>query len=263
MTKLLLTGASGRLGTHLRNWFKANGRAYLATDMVQPNDGEQVHIADLADRPAIDALMGQGISAVVHFGGMAKENKWQTILDANIIGTYNIFEAARKAGVDRVIYASTYHVQGMYPSEEAPIDVDAPYRPDSLYAVSKVFGEGLSRLYFDKFAIECLAIRICTAGNPGTNREARLWFNRDDMARMVELAVDSPSLGHRTVYGVSNRENAFFYNAHDPAWPYLPEHSGSDLAPLDPYGEVDQSDPKNRLIGGAFSIWGHQDDPAE
>ncbi len=258
--RILVTGASGRLGTHLRNWFKAEGRTYLATDLVQPEDGEIVEIADLADRAAIDALMARDISAVVHFGGMAKENKWQTVLDANIVGTYNIFEAARKAGVGRIIYASTYHVQGMYQSDEAPIALDAPFRPDSLYAVSKMFGEGLSRLYHDKFGIECLAIRICTAGNPGTNREARLWFNRDDMARMVGHGLDVPVLGHRTVFGISNRENAFFYNEDDADWHFAPEHNGSELAPLDPHAPLDKTIQSNVLVGGAFSTWGHMDD---
>ncbi len=261
MTKVLLTGASGRLGTHLRHWFKDHDRPYLATDILPPQDGEAIVAADLSDRAAMDALMaGKDISAIVHFGGMAKENKWETVLEANIVGTYNVFEAARKAGVTRIIYASTYHVQGMYPSDEAPIPLEAPYRPDSLYAVSKMFGEGLSRLYYDKFGIECLAIRICTAGNPGTNREARLWFNRDDMARMVDHALDIPVLGHRTLFGISNSENAFFYNEPDPGWDFRPQHSARELQPLDPHAPLDAGDARNRLVGGAFSTWGHQDD---
>jgi uronate dehydrogenase len=260
MTKFLMTGASGRLGSHLRPWFKANGRDYKATDIVPAADGERFELADLADRAAVDALLTSNIDAIVHLGGMAKENKWQTILDANIIGTYNIFEAARKAGISRVIYASTYHVQGMYPTADVPIALDDPYRPDSLYAVSKMFGEGLSRLYFDKFGIECLAIRICTAGNPGNNREARLWLNRDDLARLILHALDVETLGHRTVYGISNRENAFFYNKDDPTWTFEPEHNGSELQDVDPNGPLEENEPRNRLVGGAFSTWGHLDD---
>jgi uronate dehydrogenase len=262
MSKILLTGASGSLGTHLRNWFKAHGREYLATDIAASKDGEDIVLADLVDSDALEALVGQDISAIVHFGGMAKENKWQTILDANIIGTYNVFEAARRARVKRIVYASTYHVQGMYPTADVPIALDAPYRPDSLYAVSKMFGEGLSRLYFDKFEIECLAIRICTAGFPGTNREARLWFNRDDMARMVDHALDMPVLGHRTVFGISNTENAFFYNTPDDRWGFEPQHNGTELAPLDVHAHLDPSEPRHILLGGAFATWGHQDDEA-
>ena len=115
MPKTLLTGAAGRLGTYLRQRFAAAGRPLLATDLVAPEDGGEVVLADLADRPAVDDLMRQDIDAVVHFGGIANEAPWQAILDANIAGTYNVFEEARKAGVRRVIYASSYHVLGMHP----------------------------------------------------------------------------------------------------------------------------------------------------
>ncbi|MGB3338372.1 MAG: NAD(P)-dependent oxidoreductase [Devosia sp.] len=260
MPQILLTGASGRLGTHLRHWFSERGRAFLATDIVAARDGGRVELADLADRAAIDRLMAQDISAVVHLGGMAKEAGWQTVLEANIMGAYNIFEAARKAGVSRVVFASSYHVQGMYPTEQTPIGVTDPYRPDSLYGVSKAFGETLSQLYFDKFGIECLAIRICTAGNPGGPREARLWFNRDDLASLVEHALDAPTLGHRTIFGISDNPNAFYINAPDPDFGWSPSHGSLELGTPDPRETLDPADPRNRLTGGTFAQWGHFDD---
>ncbi|WP_240233047.1 NAD-dependent epimerase/dehydratase family protein [Devosia lacusdianchii] len=260
MSQILLTGASGRLGTHLRNWFTAKGRAFLATDMAPSSDGAAIAIADLADRAAVDNLMAHDISAVVHFGGMAKEAGWQTVLEANIMGAYNVFEAARNAGVGRIIFASSYHVQGMYPTGDTPITLDQPYRPDSLYGVSKVFGETLSRLYFDKFGIECLAIRICTAGNPGTPREARLWFNRDDLASLVDHALDMPALGHRTIFGISNNPNAFYINSPDPDFGWSPRHGSLELGTPDPHEPLDPTDARNRLTGGIFAEWGHFDD---
>jgi uronate dehydrogenase len=115
----------------MRRWFAQRGRAVIATDIKPAEDGGAVEIADLADRAAVEQLMARDISAVVHLGGMAKEAGWQTVLDANIIGSYNIFESARKAGVRRVVYASTYHVVGMYPTPtNTPLDLNAPYRPD-------------------------------------------------------------------------------------------------------------------------------------
>lgn len=260
MPQILLTGASGRLGSHLRQWFAARGRAFLPTDIVAPEDGSPVEIADLADRAAIDRLMAQDISAVVHFGGMAKEAGWQTVLEANIMGTYNVFESARNAGVGRVIFASSYHAQGMYPTAEVPIEIDAPYRPDSLYGVSKAFGETLSRLYFDKFGIECLAIRICTAGQPGTPREARLWFNRDDLASLVDRALNIETLGHRTIYGISDNPNAFFVNAPDAEFGWSPSHGSLELGSPDPREPLDPADPRHQLTGGVFAQWGHFDD---
>ena len=260
MPKILLTGAAGELGTHLRARLAAQGRAVLATDIVPARDGAAIEIADLADRAALDRLMGEDISAVVHFGGISTEAKWQGVLDANIIGTYNIFEAARQAGVPRVIYASTYHVQGFYPLDAAPVGVDDAYRPDSLYGVSKVFGEALSRLYFDKFAIECLAIRICTAGDPGTPREARLWCNRDDLCALVERGLDIATLGHRTVFGISDNPNAFYLNTPDPELGWTPQHSSLELGQPDPRQPLDPADSRHRYLGGVFANWGHADD---
>lgn len=263
MSKILLTGASGRLGTHLRNWFDARGRAFLATDLVECQDGAMIELADLADRQAVDRLMARDIGAVVHFGGMAKEAGWQTVLGANISGTYNIFEAARKANVTRIIFASSYHVQGMYEMKDVPINLEAPYRPDSLYGVSKAFGETLSRFYFDKFGIECLVIRICTAGQPGTPREARLWFNRDDLASLVEHALDMPDLGHRTIFGISNNPNAFYENTPDPGLGWSATHSSLQLGTPDPKADLDPSDPLHDRTGGVFAQWGHFDDDTE
>ncbi|WP_332687583.1 NAD-dependent epimerase/dehydratase family protein [Devosia sp.] len=260
MPQILLTGASGSLGSHLCHWFTRRGRAFLPTDIVATEDGSPVEIADLADRAAIDRLMAQDISAVVHFGGMAKEAGWQTVLEANIMGAYNVFESARKAGVRRVIFASSYHAQGMYPTAEVPIAIDAPYRPDSLYGVSKAFGETLSRLYFDKFGIECLAIRICTADQPGTPREARIWFNRDDLASLVDYALDIETLGHRTIFGISNNPNAFFVNAPDPDFGWSPSHGSLELGSPDPRQPLDPNDPRHQLTGGIFAEWGHFDD---
>jgi len=260
MSRILLTGASGRLGTHMRQWLAARGRVVLATDIAPPQEGDGVVLADLADRAAVDALMQDGITAVVHLGGMAKEAGWDTILHANIMGTYNIFEAARKAGVTRVVYASSYHVVGMYRTEEGPLELTAAPRPDSLYGVSKLFGESLSRLYFDKFGIECLAIRICTAGQPGTAREGRLWCNRDDLAELIAAGIDAPTLGHRVVFGISDNDDAFCLNSPELGALWTPKHSSRELG-LPHIGEpLDPDDPRNRFLGGIFPIWGHFDD---
>ena len=260
MPAILLTGASGRLGTHLRHWFTAHGRAFLATDRAPPVDDMPVQIADLAERAAVDSLMAQDISAVVHFGGMANEAGWQTVLEANIMGTYNIFEAARQAGVRRVIFASSYHVQGMYPLEAVPIAPTDAFRPDSLYGVSKAFGETLSRLYFDKFGIECLVIRICAANAPRELRDARLWCHRDDLASLVDHALDVPVLGHRTMFGISDNPDAFFRNPADPGFDWAPRHGALELDFIDLQGELDPADPRNRLTGGSFALRGHFDD---
>lgn len=260
MPNILLTGASGSLGTHMRRWFAVHGRGVVATDIRAPADGGEVVIADLSDHNAVDALMQRDISAVVHLGAHATEAGWQTILDANINATYNVLEAARQANVRRVIYASSYHVVGMYPAEDLPLDSDAAVRPDSLYGVSKAFGEALARLYFDKFGIECLAIRICTAGDPGTPREARLWCNRDDLAGLIDAGLDADQLGYRMVYGISDNPNAPLPVETGANLGWRPAHSSPELGTHDPRSPLDPAEPRHKLLGGAFALWGHPDD---
>lgn len=268
MPQILLTGAAGRLGTHFRRRFAEAGRAVLATDIVAPagdnvasEQGGAVALADLADRVAVDALMQQDISAVVHLGGMSKEAPWQQILDANIAGTYNIFDAARKAGVGRVIYASSYHVLGMHPATEVPLDIHAELRPDTLYAVSKLFGENLGRLYHDKFGIGCMSIRICAANPPNTTRDLKLYVDRDDLVSLVTTALDASDLGYRTVFAISDNDNAWYVNDPDQTLGWHPTHSSSAL-PL-PAGKSEWPAPDpvlTRLQGAAFANWGHFDD---
>ncbi len=261
MPQILLTGAAGRLGTHFRTRFAEAGRAVLATDIVGPAHDGAVVRADLADRAAVEELMRQDISAVVHLGGMSSEAPWQQILDANIAGTYNIFDAARKAGVGRVVYASSYHVLGMYPATAVPLDVHAEPRPDTLYAVSKLFGENLGRLYHDKFGIGCMSVRICAANPPNTTRDLKLYVDRDDLVSLVTTALDAPELGYRTVFAISDNDHAWYVNDPEQTLGWQPQHSSRDL-PL-PKGKTEWPAPDpdvTRLQGAAFANWGHFDD---
>lgn len=260
MSKILLTGASGKLGTHMRHWLAGRGRDFVATDIRPAGDGGEVIVADLAARAAVDALMARDISAVVHLGARATEAPWQTILDANIVATYNVFEAARQAGIRRIVYASSYHVVGMYPASELPLGADAEVRPDTLYGVSKAFGEALARLYFDKFGVECLAIRICTAGDPATPREARLWCNRDDLATLIEAGLDAEGLGYRMVYGISDNPGAPVPVEDGSGLGWRPAHGALELGSPDPREVLDKADERHRRLGGAFALWGHPED---
>ncbi len=160
----------------------------------------------------------------------------------------------------RVIFASSYHVVGMYEASELPLGPDAPVRPDTLYGVSKVFGETLARFYFDKFGIECLCIRISTAGNPATPREARLWCNRDDLAGLVEVALDAETLGYRVVYGISDNPRAPLPVESGSNLGWRPAHSSLELGAPDPREELDPAEPKHQRLGGVFALWGHPDD---
>lgn len=254
MSRILLTGASGYLGTKLRNALAAQGHTIIATDIRPASDGTEIEIADLADAVAMDRLMAQNIDAVVHLGGMSNEGDWDTILRANIMGCHTLFEAARRHGVNRIIYASSYHVMGFYPTEAAPLPVDMPYRPDTLYGVSKVFGESLARFYFDKHGVQSLSIRICSAYDPKTIRESRNWCDPADLAHLVSLALESRELGCQVLYGVSDNPGAFFVNPPDNNLGWKPQGSSLRHDFPDPRAPIDFSDPANLLLGGGMAL---------
>jgi uronate dehydrogenase len=152
--RLLLTGAAGGLGQALRPRLKANCKVLRSADRVAfglAGEQEEFVLADLADASAVMGMM-QGVDAVVHLGGVSTEAAFEPILQGNILGVYNLYEAARKQGVKRIVFASSNHVTGFYKQSET-INASHPARPDSLYGVSKAFGEDLSRFYFDRYGI--------------------------------------------------------------------------------------------------------------
>ena len=128
------------------------------------------HVADIADLDAILPAF-ENVDAVVHLAAVADlEAPWDDVLRNNIVGTYNVFEAARQAGVSRVVFASSHHVVGMYeldgaptiydPDDERRYDHTAEIRPDSLYGVSKAYGEALGRMYVERHGLRVFCLRI-------------------------------------------------------------------------------------------------------
>jgi uronate dehydrogenase len=158
---IMITGAAGRLGTVLRRGLAPLARNLRLADVATINDlrpNEQALTFDLADEAAVTAAV-EGVDAIVHFGGAPMERPWDEVLNSSIRGSYHIYEAARKHRVGRVVYASSVHAIGYHRLEDH-IDANAPHRPDSLYGLSKCFVEDLGRLYWDKFGIETVALRI-------------------------------------------------------------------------------------------------------
>ena len=180
---LLMTGAAGGLGQAMRPRLAAHCHTLRLSDvapMAPAQAGEEVVQADLADAPAVMSLV-RGCQAIVHFGGVSTEKPWQPILEANIMGLYHLYEAARLHGVKRIIYASSNHVMGYYRQSEV-VDAQSPPRPDGLYGLSKAFGENLSRLYFDRYGIETACVRIGSSfPEPVDRRMLATWLSYDDL----------------------------------------------------------------------------------
>jgi uronate dehydrogenase len=252
---VLLTGAAGTLGTWLRPHLARRPGGLRSTDirnMGPALEGEAIAPADLADVAAVDRIMA-GAGAVVHFGAVSVEDSFERILRSNVVGTYNVFEAARAHGVQRIVYASSIHVVGFYPTEEY-IDSDAPPRPDSYYAVSKAFGENLARLYVEKAGMEVACLRIGMAlAEPAAPRNLWTWLSPADLRRLVDTYLDAPQLDFTIVYGISANERSWWSNA-KAAPPFRPlDNAESHAARLLPAGDTrDPMDPGVRYHGGPF-----------
>lgn len=254
--KLLLTGAAGGLGRALRERLKANCTTLRLSDRVDvgpPGPAEEVVLADLADAGAVHRAV-EGVQAIVHLGGVSVEGPFGPILQANILGLFNLYEAARQHGVRRVIFASSNHVTGFYRQSET-INADAPPRPDGLYGVSKAFGEDLSRFYFDRYGIETACVRIGSSfPEPRDRRMLATWLSYDDLHRLITACLTTPVLGHSIVFGMSDNAVTWWDNSRARHVGYKPQDS-SDIFRDAVFARTDTpdlSDPAVQFQGGAF-----------
>ena len=254
--RLLLTGAAGNLGRELRPRLKRYCDVLRLSDREAFGDagiGEEVQLADLADQAAIHRLL-EGVDAVVHMGGISTEQSWSSILHANIVGLVNLYEAARAHGVRRIVFASSNHVTGFYRQDQT-IGPRDPVRPDGFYGLSKAFGENLAQLYWDRFGIETVSLRIgssCPA--PQDRRMLSTWLSCDDTERLVAAALSAPVVGHSVIYGMSDNPLAWWDNTSARHIGFHPQDSAerfrAEIEALQP--SPDASDPAARHQGGAF-----------
>jgi uronate dehydrogenase len=257
---LLLTGAAGGVGTALRERLKANCTVLRLSDRVDfgpAQAGEEVVVADLAEAAAVSAMV-QGCQAIVHLGGVSVEGPFNPILQANIVGVYNLYEAARQHGVKRVVFASSNHVTGFYRQSDT-ITPAHPPRPDSLYGVSKAFGEDLSRMYFDRYGIETACVRIGSAfAEPRDRRMLASWLSFDDLHRLITACLTTPVLGHSIIFGMSDNAVSWYDNTSVRHVGYVPQDSSDEFreAIYARTPEPDQSDPAVQYQGGSFLMAG-------
>lgn len=258
MTKIVLTGAAGRLGSYLREPLSKMADALVSTDIQKDigklYPGETFMSADLGDLEAMKKVI-EGAEVVVHFGAIGDEAPFDDILHSNIIGAYNVWEAARLYGVKRVVYASSIHAVGMYPKNEN-IGTDVPHRPDSYYGLAKCFAEDLGRLYFEKCGIESVHLRIYSCASVNSSRSLGAWLSYEDLVQLVTKSIDSPVTGFAIAYGVSNNDRSPIDNSRSRFLGYKPKDNAEDyaeeiLANEDP---IDPLDPRHNRLGGPFAI---------
>ncbi|MER0236510.1 NAD(P)-dependent oxidoreductase [Fulvimarina sp. MAC8] len=215
LERLLITGAGGGLGTLLRNRLFHVAQTVRLSDVVDLGaaaENEEIVPCDLADRDAVQALV-EGCDGILHLGGVSVEKSFDTILPANITGVYNLYEAARVAGMPRIVFASSNHTIGYY-TQDTPLTNDVPMRPDGLYGVSKCFGEAVANLYHDKFGQETALVRIGSCfPEPRDHRMLSTWMSPNDFVSLIECVFRVPRLGCPVIWGVSDNDARWWDNS--------------------------------------------------
>jgi uronate dehydrogenase len=255
MKKLLVTGAAGDVGTRLRKLLPPLYPDIRWSDIRDPAglaDGAEFVPADLTNLAEVERIV-DGVEGIVHLGGFSVEGPWETILAANIIGCRNLFEAAYRAGVKRVVFASSNHAVGFYPREKK-IGVDVTVRPDSRYGVSKAFGEAMGALYADKHGLRVTALRIGNVGDaPLDKRRMSIWLHPQDLVQLIRIGLENPGIRFEIFYGLSDNAAAWWDNSNARKFGYKPQFRAEDhraqataaqekLAP-DPVGDRFQGGP--------------------
>jgi uronate dehydrogenase len=229
LTRVLLTGAAGRIGRHLRVGMQGRYTLLRVTDRIDLGlaaVGEEVFTGDLNNGSDLSAML-DGIDCVAHFAGVSEEDTWENVLSGNIEAVYALFEAARRSGVRRIVFASSHHAVGFY-RREVMLDETMPPRPDTRYGVSKVFGEALASLYADKHGLEIVVLRIGSCRDaPEDRRQLFTWISPADMLRLAVAAIEAPSVGYEIVYGVSANEDRRWNDRGTDRIGYVPQDNAS------------------------------------
>jgi uronate dehydrogenase len=263
MKTVLITGATGDVGSHLRRELAAKYRLRLSDrrPLEAKKKDESFVKADISKMS--DALrITKGVDAIVHLGGYSVEGPWEAILQANIVGCYNVFEAARRNGVKRIVFPTSNHAVGFYRRDQT-IDHKVYPKPDSRYGASKVFGEALGSLYADKYGMEMFMIRIGNVNPaPIDKRRLAIWFSPRDLAQLVSIGIDRPGIKFEIVYGVSGNRRSWYDNSNAARLGYQPQDDAEAYAeeilkkekPGDPTAELYQ--------GGVFVVAEEVPNPA-
>lgn len=254
MQKILITGAAGDVGTRLRKLLKGV-YSLRVSDIRKPADlgaDDEFVAADLGDYEQTKQITA-GIDGIVHLGGYSVEGPWETIHKSNIVGCYNLFEAAYRSGVKRIVFASSNHAVGFYPRDRK-IGVDVTVRPDSRYGVSKAFGEAVGALYADKHGLRVTCIRIGNVNDkPLDKRRLSIWVKPEDLAQLIRIGLEHPDIRFEIFYGASDNAAGWWDNSNARRFGYRPQFRSEDFRdeamaaqaklPADPVGDRFQGGP--------------------
>src|SRR6184192_3808568 len=231
MKTVLITGATGDVGTHLRRELAGKYKLRLSDRRPLKNKSKSESFLKADISKMSDALrITKGADAIVHLGGYSVEGPWEAIHKANIVGCYNVFEAARRNGVKRILFPTSNHAVGFYRRDQT-IDHRVYPKPDSRYGVSKVFGEALGSLYADKYGMQIFNIRIGNVNpRPVDKRRLSIWISPRDIAQLVTIGIEHPDIRFEIVYGVSNNRRSWYDNSNAQRLGYRPQDDSEPFA---------------------------------
>jgi uronate dehydrogenase len=212
--RVLITGSAGIVGTLMRPRLRKPGRVLRLLDLAEQapaGAGEAVElVTGSVTDPDTMAAACAGADALIHLGGHSRENSWAATLEVNVDGTHTVLEAAREAGIKRVILASSNHAVGFRRTADAcesGLAADSSPRPDTYYGVSKAVIEALGSLYASRFGMDVSVVRIGSCFEtplPLGLRGLTTWLSPDDGARLFEACLSAPAPGYRLIWGVSD-----------------------------------------------------------
>lgn len=257
MTKIALSGAAGGLGSLLRIELlhrQVDLRSSARRPLAPLVPGEDLVHGDLGEPAVVDQLLA-GVDVLIHLAGTSVERPLDEIIDNNLRGLVAVYEGARRQGVKRIVFASSNHAIGMYSTTEPDrLQLDCPFRPDGFYGLSKMWGEGLARMYWDKHGIESICVRIGTClPKPAEFRHLSTWLGHADLFHLIERCIAAENVGFLTVWGVSDNVRSYWDNAQAARLGYRPQQDAEDHAPEilareDPLGPV-----ARQFQGGGFA----------
>ena len=269
MTKVALSGATGNIGQVLRPALvklgyglrSAGGRRALTP--ISPE--EEVCRGDMRDAAFVDRLLA-GVHVLIHMAGTSVERPLPEVIDNNLLGLHAIYEGARRHRVKRIVFASSNHAIGMH-SVDTRLDLDCDLRPDGFYGLSKVWGEAMTRMYWDKHGIEGICLRIGTAiEKPTEFRHLSTWLGHDDLVQLISRCISVPDIGYLVAWGVSANTRSYWNNEGAARLGYRPVQNAEHYAktilqqpnPLDPVAQrfqgggfvtIDYTPPEQRPVG--------------
>lgn len=251
MKRVLVTGAAGRIGQRISGELVRSGFSLRLTDKIPFEDptSSEVMVADLRCPDKAKTVV-TGVDSIIHLAGLPNEASFDEILQANIIPTYQLFEAARQANVPKIIFASSNRVTSFYPCEQ-PVSTECLVRPDSLYAASKGYGEILARFYVDKYRMSIACLRIGSfSEEPTEKRHLKTWISPRDLAHLLTCVLQAPKFDYLLLYAVSNNTQNPWINPGAEKIGYQPRDNAEDFKDKLPKSLAEE----DRYYGGKFCL---------